>query len=131
TCADVLVRSATGRGCRMDVSVTSKQVGERMVVEVSGEIDVSTAPMLREGIGDLVAEGHTEIVVDLRGIRFMDSTGLGVLVGALKKVRSLGGNLELVIDQDNVLKVFKVTGLTRVFTIHDTFDTAGAAGTSS
>lgn len=106
----------------MDVSVESRQVGDRTVVEVGGEIDVYTAPLLRENLADLIAADHTDLMVDLRAVRFMDSTGLGVLVGALKKVRSLGGNLELVIDRENVLKVFRITGLTQVFTIHETLD---------
>ena len=104
----------------MDVSVTSRESGDRTVVEVRGEIDVYTAPVLREELTSLVDAQHTNLVVDLTQVSFMDSTGLGVLVGGLKKVRTLGGDLSLVIDQETILKVFRITALTQVFSIHST-----------
>ncbi|MCB2177519.1 MAG: STAS domain-containing protein [Actinomycetales bacterium] len=108
----------------MDVSVTSRQSGDRTVIEVKGEIDVYTAPALREEISSLVDAEHTTIVVDLTQVSFMDSTGLGVLVGALKKVRTLGGDLSLVINEEKILKVFRITALTQVFSIHPTLEEA-------
>lgn len=108
----------------MEVSVTSRPSGERTVVHVTGEIDVYTAPTLREELAKLVDGGHNDLVVDLTGVPFMDSTGLGVLVGALKKVKTHGGDLALVIDQEKVLKVFRITALTQVFPIFETVDEA-------
>ena len=106
----------------MDVSVTSRTDGDRTVVDVTGEIDVYTAPLLREELASLIDSEHTDLVVDLTKVGFMDSTGLGVLVGALKKVRTLGGDLRLVIDQEKILKVFRITALTQVFTMHSSID---------
>lgn len=97
------------------------------VVAVSGEVDVATAPRLREQLVGLVTDAHHQIVVDLEGVDFLDSTGLGVLVGALKRVRTHDGELTLVCTQSRILKVFEITGLTKVFTIHDTVDQAVAA----
>jgi anti-sigma B factor antagonist len=57
-------------------------------------------------------------VVDLEAVEFLDSTGLGVLVGGLKKVRTYGGSLELVCTQERLLKIFRITGLSKVFAIH-------------
>lgn len=94
------------------------------VVSVHGEIDVYTAPRCRERLVALVSEGHYRIVVDLEGVDFLDSTGLGVLVGALKRVRSHDGELLLVCTQPRILKVFEITRLTRVFDIHDSVDAA-------
>ena len=108
----------------MDVSVTSKDVGDQTVVDVSGEIDVYTASVLREQLANLVDSGRTDLVVDLTAVKFMDSTGLGVLVGVLKKVRGHDGRLQLVIDSERLLKVFRITALTQVFTIHETLDDA-------
>lgn len=108
----------------MDVSVTSRESGDRTVVEVRGEIDVYTAPVLREELTSLVDAQRTNLVVDLTQVSFMDSTGLGVLVGGLKKVRTLGGDLSLVIDQETILKVFRITALTQVFAIHSTLEAA-------
>src|SRR5690606_15817451 len=114
---------ASGGG-HVEVSVTSRPSGDRTVVHVTGEIDVYTAPTLREELASLTEAGTTNIVVDLTGVPFMDSTGLGVLVGALKRVRTAGGRLRLVIDQEKVLKVFRITALTQVFEIYPTLDEA-------
>jgi anti-sigma B factor antagonist len=108
----------------MDVSVASRTVDERTIVEVAGEIDVYTAPTLRERLTTLVDEGRTDLVVDLTQVRFMDSTGLGLLVGVLKRVRGLDGRLQLVIDSERLMKVFRITALTQVFTIRETLDEA-------
>jgi anti-sigma B factor antagonist len=86
-----------------------------VVVAVSGEIDVATAPRLREQLVSLVTEGRHHIVVDLDGVDFIDSTGLGVLVGALKRVRTHHGELALVCNSSRIRKGFEITGLTRVF----------------
>jgi anti-sigma B factor antagonist len=111
----------------MDVSVHTVVHGDQVVVQVAGEIDVYTAASLREKLADLIDADHTDVVVDLTGVTFMDSTGLGVLVGALKKVRGYGGRLQLVIDQEKVIKVFRITALTQVFTIHETLEAALAS----
>jgi len=108
----------------MEVSITSRERGDCTVVEVAGEIDVYTASVLRERLAELIDADHTDLIIDLTGVGFLDSTGLGVLVGALKKVRGFGGRLQLVIDQEKVMKVFRITALTQVFTIHDSLDAA-------
>jgi anti-sigma B factor antagonist len=66
------------------------------------------------------------LVVDLERVDFLDSTGLGVLVGGLKRVRNHEGSLKLVCTQDKILKIFRITGLTKVFPIHDSIDDAVA-----
>src|ERR1700747_1978530 len=90
------------------------------VLAVKGEVDVYTAPRLREKLVELVSQGKHSIIVDLEGVDFLDSTGLGVLVGGLKRLRSNDGDLELVCTQARILKVFEITGLTSVFRIADT-----------
>ena len=67
----------------MDLDLDSRQVGDRTIVVVGGEIDVYTAPKLREKLIDLVSAGNYHLVVDMEGVEFLDSTGLGVLVGGL------------------------------------------------
>jgi anti-sigma B factor antagonist len=108
----------------VDLTLTSRSVGTRTVVEVGGEIDVYTAPSLRERLNDLVAMGEYDIVVDMSEVEFLDSTGLGVLVGGLKRVRSHNGMLRLVCPKEKILKVFRITGLTKVFPIHMTLTEA-------
>jgi len=96
------------------------------VLAVRGEVDVYTAPRLREKLVELVSKGQHNIVVDLEAVDFLDSTGLGVLVGGLKRLRSHDGDLSLVCTQQRILKVFEITGLTKVFTIHESVDAAVA-----
>ncbi len=102
----------------MDVALSSRTEGPFEVIEVGGEIDVYTAPRLRESIVAAIDEGHTRLVVDVEKVEFLDSTGLGVLVGALKKVRADGGTLDIVCSQERILKIFDITGLDKVFGLH-------------
>ncbi|MDO9378146.1 MAG: STAS domain-containing protein [Nocardioidaceae bacterium] len=108
----------------MDLSLNARSQGEFEVIEVAGEIDVYTAPRLREALVDLVAKGRHQLVIDVERVEFLDSTGLGVLVGGLKRVRSHNGSLDIVCTQDRLLKIFRITGLTKVFGIFDTVDAA-------
>ena len=102
----------------MDLSLSTRTEGDRTIVVVGGEIDVYTAPKLREKLIELVSEGSYDVVVNLEGVDFLDSTGLGVLVGALKRVKAHDGSLSLICTQDKILKIFKITGLTKVFAIY-------------
>ena len=112
----------------MDLTLTTREADGKTIVAVGGEIDVYTAPKLRDKISELVATGAYDIVVDMHEVEFLDSTGLGVLVGGLKKVRAHDGSLRLVCNQDRLLKIFRITGLAKVFVIHETADEALAAG---
>jgi len=102
----------------VDLSLSTRTEGDRTVVTVGGEIDVYTAPKLREQLIDLVTAGSYNLVVDMEGVEFLDSTGLGVLVGGLKRVRAHEGSLRLVCTQERILKIFRITGLTKVFSIY-------------
>jgi anti-sigma B factor antagonist len=94
------------------------------IIAVRGELDVYSAPRLREALIELVSEGHRQLIADLEAVDFLDSTGLGVLVGGLKRLRSNDGDLALVCTQARVLKVFDITGLTGVFRITSTLEDA-------
>jgi anti-sigma B factor antagonist len=110
----------------VDLTLATREVDGRAVVAVGGEIDVYTAPNLRDCITELVSAGTYDIVIDLEGVEFLDSTGLGVLVGGLKKVRAHDGSLELICTQERLLKIFRITGLAKVFVIRDSVDSAPA-----
>jgi anti-sigma B factor antagonist len=115
-------------GGEVELSVVTRREGVHTVISVTGEIDVYTAPTLRERLNELIAEGEYHLVVDMAGVDFLDSTGLGVLVGGLKRARSHDGTLQLVCDQEKILKVFRITGLTKVFPIHAALPEALASG---
>jgi len=111
----------------VDLTLATREVDGTTIVSVGGEIDVYTAPKLRDKITELVAAGAHNLVVDLEAVEFLDSTGLCVLVGGLKKVRAHDGSLQLVCTQDRLLKIFRITGLAKVFAIHDSAEAAIAA----
>ena len=88
--------------------------GDCAVLRVTGEVDVYTAPVLRERIRDLAAKGVVHVIADLSRVDFLDSTGLGVLVGGLKRLREHGGSLTPVITTTRILRILQITGLTKV-----------------
>jgi anti-sigma B factor antagonist len=108
----------------MDLDVETGKRGDASVLTLQGEIDVYTAPRLRQAIIDLVEGGERNIVVDMEKVDFLDSTGLGVLVGGLKRVKTREGNLSLVASQEKILKIFEITGLDKVFPIAGTVEEA-------
>ena len=112
----------------MDLTLATRDVDGTTIVAVGGEIDVYTAPKLRDKITELVGAGIYDLVIDMEAVEFLDSTGLGVLVGGLKKVRAHDGSLQLVCTQDRLLKIFRITGLSKVFVIHDSAAAALAKG---
>ena len=92
------------------------------VVRVSGEIDIRTAPELRDVLAGVLDTGAERVVVDLEGVEFLDSTALSVMVGAHKRLVRKGSGLVLVCTRDPILRVLTVTGLSRVFIVHDRLD---------
>jgi anti-sigma B factor antagonist len=112
----------------MELSLSTRTVASHLVLEVGGEVDLYTAPELRERLTALVEGGNRRIVVDLGRVEFLDSTGLGVLVGALRRLRGVDGELALVCAQERLLKIFRITGLDRVFTLYDSVDAATSHG---
>ena len=113
----------------MELSLATRTVAEYTVLEVGGEVDVYTAPRLRERLVELVDSGARNIVVDLGRVDFLDSTGLGVLVGALKRLRAAGGTFGLVCAKEPLLKIFRITALDQVFPIFASVE--GATSTAS
>ena len=97
------------------------------VVDVEGEIDIYTAPRLRELLIDLASKNSYQLIVNLDKVGFPGSTGLGVLAGGLKRVRPHDGSLDLVCTQERILKILRITGLTKVFGIYQSVDQAIAA----
>lgn len=88
---------------------------EGCVVVARGQIDLYSAPTFKTALVNAIESGKTEIVVDLTGVDFMDSTGLGVLVGAGKRLRPDGGSIAIVTNDDTIRRVFEISGLTGRF----------------
>ena len=104
--------------------------GEVAVVELGGEVDLYRAPDVKQALDAAIDGGAARLALDLGAVTFIDSTALGALVGAAKRVQPVGGAVALVCTDSNILKVFEITGLDRVFAIHETLDAAlaGLAG---
>ena len=94
----------------MDLKLGHHAKGGTEVIDVQGEIDMYTAPRLRELLINLVSKGSYQLVVNLDKVGFLDSTSLGVLVGGLRRVRAHDGSLDLVCTQQRILKIFRITG---------------------
>jgi anti-sigma B factor antagonist len=112
----------------VNLSLSTEDVDGLRVVSVRGEVDVYSAPTLRKCLQDSMDEQHRDLLVDLSGIAFIDSTGLGVLVAGQNRAGELGGKLNVVCSQERVLKLFRITGLDDVFGIYATRDEALSAG---
>jgi anti-sigma B factor antagonist len=99
-----------------------------VVVAVDGELDLATAPELRDSLVALSEEGPTDIILDLTSLRFIDSTGLSVLVMAHNRARADRGSILLRNPSPSVLRILEITGLVSVFTIEnkDVVPSAGA-----
>jgi anti-sigma B factor antagonist len=108
----------------MDLILGTAGTSGRAVIRVGGDVDIDTAPSLRYAVRELLQEGTHDLVVDLSAVDFIDSTGLGVLVGALKDAQRNGGSLELMCTQRRMLSLLHLTGLNEAFTIHEV-DIAG------
>ena len=118
----------------MQFEVNVAPVGDWTVVAVAGEVDVATASRLRKEALVVLAEGHDRVVLDLEAVDFLDSTGLGVLIGVLRRINATGGELRVVCSTPRILDLFSLTGLDRVFDLRpsvadatgpSTADTAG------
>ena len=109
----------------MDFDIASERPSEGVVViALSGEVDLYTAPEFKQRLIDAVTEGARHVVVDLSETTFIDSTTLGVLVGGVRRLRENDGDLSLVCSDRNINKIFEITGLDHVFPISASRDEA-------
>jgi anti-sigma B factor antagonist len=109
----------------MNFDIKTEQLSDdAYVISLAGEVDLYTAPEFKQQLLEVIGQGGKEVVVDFTDTTFIDSTTLGVLVGGVKRLRSNDGQLSLVCSDRNITKIFEITGLDRVFTIHPTRDEA-------
>ncbi|WP_330310140.1 MULTISPECIES: STAS domain-containing protein [unclassified Streptomyces] len=104
--------------------VEVREEGSSAVVTPAGELDHHTADVLREPLDDCLERGFARLVVDCSRLEFCDSTGLNVLLGARLKAEAAGGGVHLTGMQPVVARVFEITGVDAVFTVHETLEAA-------
>jgi anti-sigma B factor antagonist len=109
----------------IDFEISDRPVGdETHVVAVRGEIDLFTAPEFKERVSGPIDAGRSKVIVDLTATTFIDSSSLGVLIGAHRRLKLRGGSLVVVCDNDAIVKTFRITGLDGVFTLVRSLDDA-------
>lgn len=96
------------------------------LMHIEGEVDVYTAPQLKQDIVEIAERGVKHLIINLSKVEYLDSTGLGVLIGGLKRLREGEGNLVLVGPGMRILRIFEITGLDKIFDIYPTEDEAAA-----
>lgn len=108
----------------MELEIRDEQRGDVCLFDLSGEVDVYTAPKLKEHMVSVIESGCSKVVVVLDNVSFIDSSGLGVLVSALRRARERDGGVRIVCSRENILKIFRITGLDKVFPIFDNAEEA-------
>jgi anti-sigma B factor antagonist len=108
----------------MELKIDSSRKGDIGVLTLSGEVDIYTSPSLKTALAVAAADGCSTIVVDMNGVGFIDSSGLGVLVGALRRAREAGGDLRVVSAQEGLARILRITGLDHVFVLRATLNEA-------
>jgi anti-sigma B factor antagonist len=111
----------------MDLTLDAQYDGSRTLVVLGGDLDLVSYRTLKNEVDRLVIDQRVDLVLDLDGLTFIDSLGLGALVSTRRKVNAFGGSLEIVCTNPTVMQVFNLTHLDRVFTILDTRPTGTAA----
>ncbi len=101
--------------------------GELMVIKLQGEVDLYAAPDLKEHVNSAIESGKTLLILDLSEATFIDSTTLGILVSGMKRLRPRGGRLAVLCPDPTMAKIFDITGLNRMFSVHETREDAIAA----
>ena len=101
----------------MDLQIEIRRNGEYAILDLVGEVDAYTAGRFREIMLSVIEEGHKDVIVSMQKVEYIDSSGLGALVGGLKRVSEKNGKIVIVCDNQQVKKVFEITGLEKVFQI--------------
>jgi anti-anti-sigma factor len=120
----------------MALTVMERARGEWAVLHVGGELDLATAPVVRRHVHEVVARGHHNLVLDLSGVEFCDSSGVGVLIATRRLMRSCRGRLRLILpargaeDGSHVNRVLAALGVRRLFEVYEDVESAAADDTA-
>jgi anti-sigma B factor antagonist len=100
---------------------------DSVVIKLQGEVDLYAAPELKDHVNRAIESGKNKLVLDLSEATFIDSTTLGILVSGMKRLRPRGGMLAVLCPDPTMARIFDITGLNRMFSVHDTLEGALAA----
>lgn len=102
----------------MDLKIDVKEENSQAIMQLRGEIDIYTATQLKDDLNDLVSEPNNKVIVDLKDVTYMDSTGLGTFVSALKHAETAKTTMTLIRANERLYRLFQVTGLNDVIDVH-------------
>lgn len=108
----------------LSIDVSAARDGNVALFALGGSLDIATSPTLRAALIEAADRNEHEIVVDLVHLEFLDSTGLGALIGAHKRASENGGSVRLVAAEGQILRLLRITGLLDVFAVYPTIDAA-------
>ncbi|HTU83908.1 MAG TPA: STAS domain-containing protein [Candidatus Acidoferrales bacterium] len=102
----------------LSIDLKTEDAGETLVFVLRGSLDIATSPTVRAALVDAADKGNKDIIVDLTGLEFLDSTGLGALIGAHRRANEHGGSLRVVVREGPILRLLNITGLIRIFSVY-------------
>lgn len=108
----------------LSVDIKTEHNGEAIIFRLRGALDIATSPSVRAALVDAADKGRHEIIVDLTGLTFLDSTGLGALIGAHRRAAEHSGRVRLIVKDGPIARLLNITGLMRVFAVYATLDAA-------
>ncbi|MGA8575610.1 MAG: STAS domain-containing protein [Candidatus Cybelea sp.] len=108
----------------LSIDVKSEDGGSRLVFNLRGSLDLATAPTVRAALSEATEKGNHDLIVDLSQLEFLDSTGLGVLIGAHRRAAERGGSFRLIVNEGSILRLLNITGLIAVFSVFHTLEDA-------
>jgi anti-sigma B factor antagonist len=108
----------------LSIDLKREDGGETVVLNVRGSMDIATSPTVRAAISEAIGGGANDLIVDLSRLDFLDSTGLGVLIGAHRRTAENNGSLRLVVREGPISRLLNITGLIAVFAVYHSLDDA-------
>jgi anti-sigma B factor antagonist len=122
------VNGTTSQHSHEDLSIRVHTVDGIQVFELTGSLDIATSPAVRAALVSASERGDHRLIVDLHRVDFLDSTGLGALIGAQRRAKEFGGEVRLAAKEGQILRLLRITGLLKVFAVYATLEEAAADG---
>ena len=110
----------------LSIDLKTEEGGDSLVFKLRGSLDLATAPMVRAALSEATEKGGHHLIVDLTQLEFLDSTGLGVLIGAHRRAAERGGSFRLIVNDGPISRLLNITGLVTVFAAYHSLDDARA-----
>jgi anti-sigma B factor antagonist len=107
-----------------DLKLHMHVVDGMQVFELSGSLDIATSPTVRASLLEASARGDHRLIVDLTNVDFLDSTGLGALIGAQRRAKEFDGEVRLVVKEGQIVRLLRITGLLKIFAVYSTLNDA-------